>query len=152
MKLIHMWRTFIFLLICHVQKFEISPHDRFFLHGHRPCVRDKYEVCASIHVEIVQSKVCGFCFSASKQLRKKCVIFKISKSSADSGIQRITLFGCLVEILTLSCVLQMYVGLFVAQGNLWPSAATSLVEITSSLPPPSEFLRKFIQIAGFGCP
>ena len=30
----------------HVQKFEISPHDRFFLHGHRPCVRDKYEVCA----------------------------------------------------------------------------------------------------------
>ena len=28
----------------HVQKFEISPHDRFFLHGHRPCVRDKYEV------------------------------------------------------------------------------------------------------------
>ena len=29
----------------HVQKFEISPHDRFFLHGHRPCVRDKYEVC-----------------------------------------------------------------------------------------------------------
>ena len=29
----------------HVQKFEISPHDRFFLHGHRPCVRDIYEVC-----------------------------------------------------------------------------------------------------------
>ena len=28
----------------HVQKFKISPHDRFFLHGHRPCVRDKYEV------------------------------------------------------------------------------------------------------------
>ena len=44
-KLIHMWRNFRFLLICHVQKFEISPHDRFFLHGHRPCVRDKYQVC-----------------------------------------------------------------------------------------------------------
>ena len=43
-KLIHMWRNFRFLLILHVQKFEISPHDRFFLHGHRPCVRDKYEV------------------------------------------------------------------------------------------------------------
>ena len=40
-----MWRNFRFLLICHVQKFEISPHDRFFLHGHRPCVRDKYQVC-----------------------------------------------------------------------------------------------------------
>ena len=40
-----MWRNFGFLLICHVQKFEISPHDRFSLHGHRPCVRDKYEVC-----------------------------------------------------------------------------------------------------------
>ena len=40
-----MWRNFRFLLICHVQKFEISPHDRFSLHGHRPCVRDKYEVC-----------------------------------------------------------------------------------------------------------
>ena len=35
-KLIHMWRNFRFLHICHVQKFEISPHDRFFLHGHRP--------------------------------------------------------------------------------------------------------------------
>ena len=29
-KLIHMWRNFRFLHICHVQKFEISPHDRFF--------------------------------------------------------------------------------------------------------------------------
>ena len=35
-KLIHMWRNFRFLHICHVHKFEISPHDRFFLHGHRP--------------------------------------------------------------------------------------------------------------------
>ena len=26
-KLIHMWRNFRFLLICHVKKFEISPHD-----------------------------------------------------------------------------------------------------------------------------
>ena len=26
------------------QEFEISPHDRFFLHGHRPWVRDKYQV------------------------------------------------------------------------------------------------------------
>ena len=43
-KLIHMWRNFRYLLICHVQKFEFSPHDRFFLHGHRPCVRDKYQV------------------------------------------------------------------------------------------------------------
>jgi len=43
-----MWRNFRFLLIFHVQKFEISPHDRFFLHGHRPCVRDKYEVCVCI--------------------------------------------------------------------------------------------------------
>ena len=43
-KLIHMWRNFRFLLISHVQKFEISPHDRFFLHGHRPCFRDKYQV------------------------------------------------------------------------------------------------------------
>ena len=41
-----MWRNFRFLLICHVQKFEISPHDSFFLHGHRPCVRDKYQVCS----------------------------------------------------------------------------------------------------------
>ena len=30
-----MWRNFRFLHICHAQKFEISPHDRFFLHGHR---------------------------------------------------------------------------------------------------------------------
>ena len=44
MKLIHLWKNFRFLNICHVQKFEISPHDRFFLHGHCPCVRDKYEV------------------------------------------------------------------------------------------------------------
>ena len=44
MKLIQMWRNFRFLHICPVQKFEISPHHRFFLHGHRPCVRDKYEV------------------------------------------------------------------------------------------------------------
>ena len=29
-KLIHMWRNFRFLHICHVQEFEISPHDRFF--------------------------------------------------------------------------------------------------------------------------
>ena len=29
----------------HVQKFEISPHDRFFLHGYDPWTRDKYEVC-----------------------------------------------------------------------------------------------------------
>ena len=36
---------FRFLYICHVVKCEINPHDRFFLHGHRPCVRDKYEVC-----------------------------------------------------------------------------------------------------------
>ena len=43
-----MWRNFRFLLICHVQKFGISPHDRFFLHGHCPCVRDKYEVCAYV--------------------------------------------------------------------------------------------------------
>ena len=43
-KLIHMWRSFKFLHICHVQKFGISPHDGFFLHGHRPCVRDKYQV------------------------------------------------------------------------------------------------------------
>ena len=41
----HNERDFRFLHICHVQKFEISPHDRFFLHGHCPCVRDKYEVC-----------------------------------------------------------------------------------------------------------
>ena len=41
-----MWRNFRFLHICHVQKFEICPHDRFFLHGHRLCVRDKYQVWA----------------------------------------------------------------------------------------------------------
>ena len=35
-KLLHMWWNFRFLHICHVKKFEISPHDRFFLHGHRP--------------------------------------------------------------------------------------------------------------------
>ena len=51
-KLIHMWRNFRFLLICHVQKFEISPHDRFFLHGHRPCVRDKYQVCFPPRLEL----------------------------------------------------------------------------------------------------
>ena len=45
MKLIHLWRNFSFLHMFHVQKFEISPDDRFFLHGHRPCVRDKYQVC-----------------------------------------------------------------------------------------------------------
>ena len=33
-KLIPMWRNFIFLHICHVQKFEIPPYDRFVLHGH----------------------------------------------------------------------------------------------------------------------
>ena len=44
LKLIHLWKIFSFLHMFHVQKFEISPHDRFFLHGHRPCVRDKYEV------------------------------------------------------------------------------------------------------------
>ena len=48
-----MWRNVRFLLICHVQKFEISPHDRFFLHGHRPCVRDKYEVCTVIIDRII---------------------------------------------------------------------------------------------------
>ena len=39
-----MWMYFRLLHICHVQKFEIPPHDRFFLNGHRPCVRDKYQV------------------------------------------------------------------------------------------------------------
>ena len=46
LKLIHMWRNFSFLHMFHVQKFEISPHDRFFLHGPGPSARDKYEVCA----------------------------------------------------------------------------------------------------------
>ena len=50
-KLIHTWRNFRFLLICLVQKVEISPHDRFFLHGHRPCVRDKYRVWTDIWQE-----------------------------------------------------------------------------------------------------
>ena len=36
----------------HVQKFEISPHDSFFLHGHRPCVRDKYQVWTQNHLEL----------------------------------------------------------------------------------------------------
>ena len=43
-KLIHLWKNFRFLNIYHVQKFEISPHDRFFLHGPGPWARDKYEV------------------------------------------------------------------------------------------------------------
>ena len=43
-KLIHMWRNFSFLHMFHVQKFEISPHDRFFLHGYDPCTRGKYQV------------------------------------------------------------------------------------------------------------
>ena len=52
LKLIHLWRNFSFLHMFHVQKFEISPHDRFFLHGHRPCVRDKYEVW-SRHISFI---------------------------------------------------------------------------------------------------
>ena len=39
-----MWRNFSFLHMFHVQKFEISPHDRFFLHGPGPSARDKYQV------------------------------------------------------------------------------------------------------------
>ena len=39
-----MWRNFSFLHMFHVQKFEISPHDRFVLHGPGPWARDKYEV------------------------------------------------------------------------------------------------------------
>ena len=42
-----MWRNFSFLHMFHVQKFEISPHDRFFLHGHGPSARVKYQVCIS---------------------------------------------------------------------------------------------------------
>ena len=41
LKLIHMWTNFSFLHMFHVQNFEISPHDRFFLHGPGPSARDK---------------------------------------------------------------------------------------------------------------
>ena len=49
LKLIQMWRNFSFLHMFHVQKFEISPHDRFVLHGPGPSARDKYEVCYQAH-------------------------------------------------------------------------------------------------------
>ena len=41
LKLIHMWTNFSFLHMFHVQNFEISPHDRFFLHGPGPLAHDK---------------------------------------------------------------------------------------------------------------
>ena len=37
-KWLHMWRNFIDLHICQEKKFEISPHDSFFLHGYDPLV------------------------------------------------------------------------------------------------------------------
>ena len=43
-----MWTNFSFLHMFHVQNFEISPHDRFFLHGPGPSARDKYEVCIDL--------------------------------------------------------------------------------------------------------
>ena len=45
LKSLHMWRKFRILPICHAQKSEISPHDKFFLHGYIREIRDKYEVC-----------------------------------------------------------------------------------------------------------
>ena len=45
LKLLHMWRNFRFLHTCHAYKFEISPHDNFFLHGYIRGIRDKYQVC-----------------------------------------------------------------------------------------------------------
>ena len=46
--------NFRLLHICHVQEFEISPHDRFFLHGHRPWVRDKYEVWSGVPIHLIR--------------------------------------------------------------------------------------------------
>ena len=46
LKLLHMWRKFRFLHICHAQKFEVSPHDNFFLHRYIGGIGDKYEVWA----------------------------------------------------------------------------------------------------------
>ena len=47
LKLIQLWINFSFLhMMIHVQKFEISPHGRFFLHGPGPWAGDKYQVWA----------------------------------------------------------------------------------------------------------
>ena len=52
LKLIHVWTNFSFLHMFHVQNFEISPNDRFFLHGPGPWACDKYEVCTLIHWQL----------------------------------------------------------------------------------------------------
>ena len=45
----HMWRNFRCLHICHVEKFEITPHDRFFLHRHRLwCLWQIWGMCISL--------------------------------------------------------------------------------------------------------
>ena len=43
-----MWTNFSLIHMFHVQNFEISPHDRFFLHGPGPWARDKYEVWSQV--------------------------------------------------------------------------------------------------------
>ena len=59
LKLIHMWTNFSFLQMFHVQNFEISPHDRFFLHGPGLSACDKYELCFhSVPIKTVQSSKC----------------------------------------------------------------------------------------------
>ena len=52
LKLLHMWENFRILHICHAQKSEIYPNDKFVLHRHICGICDKYiyEVCIYISI------------------------------------------------------------------------------------------------------
>ena len=86
LKLIHMGMNFRLLHICHVQEFEISPHDRFFLHGHRPWVRDKYEVCADSLLTLYFLSADSILTSAGPVLTSTDYALTITSSNTSAGI------------------------------------------------------------------
>ena len=104
LKLIHMWMNFRLLHICHVQKFEISPHDRFFLHGPGPWACDKYEVCwiltdtankaiqgnVAMHVAPRDGQTCNYASSAT--CWPKLEPMQVRPSDCESKHQLLTTF------------------------------------------------------------
>ena len=50
LKLLHMWENFRILHICHAQKYEIYPNDKFVLHRHICGICDKYIWGMHLHI------------------------------------------------------------------------------------------------------
>ena len=59
LKLLHMWRNFRFLHICHAYKSEISPHDKFFSTYLICDICDKYQVCSIYEMVLIMINELG---------------------------------------------------------------------------------------------